>query len=102
MDGPEWREALSRAAGTGPGGAGVGTFMSPCEKPAATPSTRPAASSSSCFFGRWHPSRAKEILCAAGRMLYLSLWPPQSARPDNATLHRRCHEMGDLLLSARS
>ena len=52
------------------------------------------------FADRWHPTRAKEALCAAGRMLFLSLWPPQAARPDNATLHRRCHEMGDLLLAA--
>ena len=29
---PEWREALSRAGRIGPGGAGVGTFLSPCEK----------------------------------------------------------------------
>ena len=31
-DGPEWRSALARAGRIGPGGAGIGTFMSPCEK----------------------------------------------------------------------
>ena len=31
-DGPEWRAALARAERIGPGGAGIGTFMSPCEK----------------------------------------------------------------------
>ena len=31
-DGSEWREAMGRAERLGPGGAGVGTFMSPCEK----------------------------------------------------------------------
>ena len=46
--------------------------------------------------------RAKEALCADGRMLFLSLWPPQPSRPDNATLHRRCHEMGDLILTAKT
>ena len=49
--------------------------------------------------GRGHPSRAKEKLCAEGRMLFLSLWPPQAGRLDNATIHGRCHEMGDLIVS---
>ncbi len=31
-NGPEWREAVARASRIGPGGAGIGTFMSPCEK----------------------------------------------------------------------
>ena len=34
-------------------------------------------------------------------MLFLSLWEPQAAKPDNATLYRRCHEMGDVLLGAK-
>ena len=50
---------------------------------------------------RWHPPRNKEALCAKGRMLFLSLWEPQAAKPDNATLYRRCHEMGDVLLGAK-
>jgi hypothetical protein len=34
-------------------------------------------------------------------MLFLSLWEPSAAKPDNATLYRRCHEMGDMLLGAK-
>ena len=30
--GPEWCEAIARASRLGPGGAGISTFMSPCEK----------------------------------------------------------------------
>ncbi len=102
--GPEWRAALLRASRTGPGGAGVGTFLSPCEKACGNAIHQAGGAlvvlASEGFSARWHPTRAKEALCAAGRMLFLSLWPPQAARPDNATLHRRCHEMGDLLLAA--
>ena len=39
----------------------------------------------------------KEALCAEGRMLFLSLYEPQAGKLDNATLYRRCHEMGDLI-----
>ena len=101
--GPEWREALARAERTGPGGAGVGTFLSPCEKACGNAIFKAGGSfvvlAPEGFPDRWHPSRAKEALCARGRMLFLSLYPPQPARPDNATLHRRCHEMGDLILA---
>lgn len=103
-DGPDWRSALARAHRIGPGGAGVGTFLSPCEKACGNAVCRAGGSlvvlSPEGFSDRWHPTRAKEALCAAGRMLFLSLYPPQAARPDRATLHRRCHEMGDLLPAA--
>ena len=49
---------------------------------------------------RWHPTRNREALCAQGRMLFLSLYEPSAAKPDNATLYRRCHEMGDLVVAA--
>ena len=105
-DGPEWKEAIGRASRIGPGGAGVGTFLSPCEKACGNAIFKAGGSfvvlAPEGFPDRWHPGRAKEALCAEGRMLFLSLWPPQSARPDNATLHRRCHEMGDLILAAKT
>lgn len=100
--GPEWREALGRAERLGPGGAGCGTFMSPCEKACGNAIYEAGGSlivlSPEGFAQRWHPPRNKEALCAKGRMLFLSLWEPCAARPDNATLYRRCHEMGDVIL----
>lgn len=100
-NGPEWREALGRAERIGPGGAGVGTFMSPCEKACGNAIFQAGGAfvvlAPEGFGPRWHPTRAKEALCAEGRMLFLSLWEPSAARPDNATLYRRCHEMGDLI-----
>ena len=32
-----------------------------------------------------------------GRMLFLSLWAEENRKPDNATLYKRCHEMGDIV-----
>lgn len=104
-DGDEWREAVGRAARIGPGGAGAGTFMSPCEKLCGNQIFKAGGAlivlSPEGFGPRWHPTRNKEALCAKGRMLFLSLWEPQAARPDNATLYRRCHEMGDAILGAK-
>ena len=101
-DGEEWREAVGRAARIGPGGAGAGTFMSPCEKLCGNEIFKAGGAlivlSPEGFGPRWHPTRNKEALCAKGHMLFLSLWEPQTARPDNATLYRRCHEMGDAIL----
>ena len=103
-DGPEWRAALETARRLGPGCAGVGTFMSPCEKACGNAIYQAGGSlvvlSPEGFGERWHPTRAKEALCATGRMLFLSLYPPAAARPDRSTLHRRCHEMGDLVVAA--
>lgn len=103
--GPEWREAIGRAMRIGPGGAGAGTFMSPCEKLCGNEIFKAGGAlivlSPEGFGARWHPPRNKEALCAKGRMLFLSLWEPQAAKPDNATLYARCHEMGDVLLEAK-
>lgn len=103
-DGAEWLGALARAERLGPGGAGIGTFMSPCEKECGNAIFKAGGSivvlSPEGFAPRWHPTRNKEALCAEGRMLFLSLYEPQSARLDNATLHRRCHEMGDLAVAS--
>ena len=104
-EGAEWREAVGRAERIGPGGAGCGTFMSPCEKACGNAIYQAGGAlivlSPEGFAPRWHPPRNKEALCAQGRMLFLSLWEPCAARPDNATLYRRCHEMGDILLGAK-
>ena len=104
-NGAEWREAVGRAERLGPGGAGCGTFMSPCEKACGNAIYQAGGAlivlSPEGFPPRWHPPRNKEALCAQGRMLFLSLWEPCAARPDNATLYRRCHEMGDILLGAK-
>ena len=103
-DGPEWRAALARAERIGPGGAGIGTFMSPCEKECGNAIFKAGGSlivlSPEGFPDRWHPTRNKEALCAEGRMLFLSLYEPQAPKLDNATLYRRCHEMGDLAVAA--
>ncbi len=103
-DGPEWTAALGIAERIGPGCAGVGTFMSPCEKVCGNAIYKAGGSLVVLFpegFGeRWHPTRNKEALCADGRMLFLSLYEAAAARPDNATLYRRCHEMGDLVVAA--
>ena len=103
-DGPEWREAMGRAERLGSGGAGVGTFMSPCEKECGNAIFKTGGSLIVLYpegFGeRWHPSRNKEALCAKGRMLFLSLWEASAKKPDNATLYKRCHEMGALAVQA--
>ena len=102
--GTEWSAALVRAERIGPGGAGIGTFMSPCEKECGNAIVRSGGSLGILcpegFDARWHPTRVKERLCADGRILFLSLYPPEAARPDKATLHRRCHEMGALAETA--
>ncbi len=99
--GPEWCEALGQAERIGPGGAGIGTFMSPCEKACGNAIFKAGGAlivlHPEGFGERWHPTRNKEALCAQGKMLFLSLWEPSAAKPDNATLYRRCHEMVDLL-----
>ena len=53
------------------------------------------------FSERWHPPRIKERFCAAGRMLFLSLYPADTRKCDNATLYKRCHEMGDIVARDR-
>jgi REP element-mobilizing transposase RayT len=102
-DGPEWRGAVAAASRIGPGGAGVGTFMSPCEKECGNAIYKAGGTlivlAPEGFGERWHPPRNKEALCAKGKMLFLSLYPASVARPDNVTLYRRCHEMGDLILN---
>ena len=102
-EGPEWRQALAQAVRLGPGCAGISTFMSLCEKVCGNHIFQSGgAIIQLCpegFGSYWHPTRNKEKLCAAGRMLFLSLYPAATAKPDNATLYKRCHEMGDLIMA---
>lgn len=104
--GPEWREAVARAERLGPGGAGVSTFMSPCEKACGhalgLAGGRWIVLSPEGFGARWHPGRQYERFCAEGRMLFLSLWPAMAREPTKAELYRRCHEMGDLVVAGLS
>lgn len=101
-DSNEWRAFTTTAERIGPGGAGIGTFMSPCEKECGNAIAKAGGNliilSPEGFGERWHPPRIKERFCAAGRMLFLSLYPADTRKCDNATLYKRCHEMGDIVV----
>ena len=100
--GKEWNDAVARAGRIGPGGAGIGTFMSPCEKACGhalgLAGGRWVVLSPEGFGERWHPSRQYERFCAEGRMLFLSLWPAMAREPTKAELYDRCHLMGDIIV----
>lgn len=101
--GREWCEALARAKRLGPGGAGVSTFMSPCEKACGRAlglsGGRWVVLCPEGFGEHWHPARQHERFCAQGRMLYLSLWQATGREPSRAELYQRCHEMGDCIVA---
>ena len=103
---PEWLAMLDEAARIGPGGAGISTFMSPLEKAVGNVIAKTGGGlivlSPEGFGPRWHPVREKERFCAAGRMLFLSLYGAETRQPTNAELYKRCHEMVDLVASMRS
>ncbi len=103
---PEWSALVEGCARIGPGGAGVGTFMSPLEKECgnaiASAGGKWIVLSPEGFHERWHPPREKERFCAEGRMLFLSLYPVLNRQPTNAELYARCHEMGDIAATALS
>lgn len=105
-DSPEWNAFTAAAARIGPGGAGVGTFMNPCEKECGNAIARAGGSwivlSPEGFGPRWHPPREKERFCATGRMLFLSLYEAMTRQPTRAELYHRCHEMIDLALTGLS
>jgi hypothetical protein len=99
----EWKAMMEDCARIGPGGAGVGTFMSPLEKECgnaiAASGGRWVVLSPEGFSPRWHPSREKERFCAEGRMLFLSLYEAMDRLPTKLELYRRCHEMGDIAVA---
>lgn len=101
-NGLEWNDAITRASRIGPGGAGIGTFISPCEKACgnaiAASGGKWIVLSPEGFGKHWHPSAKLEPFCAAGRMLFLSLYPEMARKPTREELYGRCHEMGDLIV----
>ncbi len=100
---PEWETLVEACGRIGPGGAGVGTFMSPLEKKCGNAIAKAGGKwvvlSPEGFHARWHPPREKERFCAEGRMLFLSLWPPMERQPTKQELYDRCHEMGDIVVA---
>ena len=100
-DSPEWKELVARASRIGPGGAGVSTFMNQLEKACGNAIAKAGGGmvvlSPDGFGERWHPSEKKEKFCVEGRMLFLSLYPPQERKLTNRELHERCHEMGEIV-----
>ncbi len=121
---PEWNALVESAARIGPGDApkklrfegnirqrrtrrarkgarvGVSTFMSPLEKVCGNAIARAGGGlvvlSPEGFGPRWHPPHEKERFCAAGRMLFLSLYEATARQPTRKELYDRCHEMVDL------
>ena len=102
-DSPEWNTMVEACARIGPGGAGIGTFMSPLEKACgnaiAAAGGKWVVLSPEGFHERWHPGRQYEKYCADGRMLFLSLYPAMERKPTKQELYRRCHEMGDIAVA---
>ena len=113
----DWNAALQRARRVGPGAAGIGTFMSACEKACGheialgggkfiilTPENFPPESGETIGSGgwktRWHPLRQQEAACAAGKILYISLYEPMGRKATKSELYQRCHEMGDYVVAA--
>lgn len=97
----QWNQAMARAIRLGPGGVGISTFMSSCEKACGRAIGKAGGAwivlSPEGFGERWHPSRRLEPFCAAGRMLFLSLYPAMTRQPTKKELYERCHEMGDIV-----
>ena len=102
----EWQRAVAAAERIGPGGAGVGTFMSPLEKACGNAlgvaGGKWIVLSPEGFGPRWHPAREYERYCAEGRMLFLSLYPAMAREPSKAELYERCHKMGDIIVAGLS
>jgi hypothetical protein len=88
---PEWEALVETCSRIGPGGAGVGTFMSPLEKECgntiAASGGKWVVLSPEGFHDRWHPPREKERFCAEGRMLFLSLYAAMERMPTKQELY---------------
>ena len=90
---------LAMVSRIGPGGAGLSTFLSPLEKEAGNSIIQAGGSlivlSMNGFDQHWHPSEKQEHLCAEGRMLYLSPYPPQAAKLSRQEMYQRAHALVD-------
>ena len=98
---PSWNAALARARRIGPGGVGIGTYLSPLEKACGNAIAQAGGGlvilRPEGFPPRWHPSEKLAPLVAEGRVLLLSLYAPKARRLSNSELWTRCHEMGELV-----
>lgn len=94
-----WSASVASCSRLGPGGAGIGTFMSPLEKACANAVVTAGGSlillHPQGFRDRWHPPERLVSLTAEGRILFLSPYEAVPGRLSAAELGRRCHEMGD-------
>lgn len=80
--------------------AGIGTFMSPCEK-MVREEILAAGGSLIVLLPEgispyWHPGEEMEKLCAAGRVLYLTPFEATRGRASAKVLYERCHAGGGL------
>ena len=94
---------MAAASRIGPGGAGLSTFLSPLEKAAGNEIIKAGGDliilSMTGFGERWHPSEKQERLCAAGRLLYLSPYEPQTAQLPKKEMYIRAHALADWALA---
>jgi hypothetical protein len=92
-----WRNAAKRIT---TGCAAIGTFMSPCEKMVQEVILQAGGSLivllPEGISPYWHPGEVLEAYCAQGRMLYLTPFEYEPARPTAGTLYQRCHEKDGL------
>jgi hypothetical protein len=97
---PLWEQWRTCAQKIRAGCAGVGTFMSPCEKQVME-TILEAGGALIILLPQgispyWHPGAEMESLCAQGRVLYLTPFAFEAAQPSTATLYQRCHQGGGL------
>ena len=92
-----WRNVMFIASRIGPGGVGVGTFMSPCERACGNVLGLRGGNwivlSPNGFGPYWHPDTKHEAFCAQGRMLFLTLYPEEQRVLSSTELYTRCHDM---------
>ncbi len=97
---PLWNRWQTAAKRITTGCAAIGTFMSPCEK--MTQTTILQAGGALIILlpegisPYWHPGEEMERYCAQGRILYLTPFEHEEARPSAAVLYARCHANGGL------